>query len=70
MKGMKLLYDAYFKEIMNPETTPERLEAFLSLILKQNVKIRRILPTDNSRISDERYRHSNRIAAGIPVDSA
>ena len=53
MKGMKLLYDAYFKEIMNPETTPERLEAFLSLILKQNVKIRRILPTDNSRISDE-----------------
>lgn len=53
MKGMKLLYDAYFKEIMNPEATPERLEAFLSLILKQNVKIRRILPTDNSRISDE-----------------
>jgi len=27
-KGVKMLYDSFFKEIMNPETTPERLEAF------------------------------------------
>ncbi len=53
MKGVKILFDAYFKEIMNPETTPERLERFLSLVLRQNVKIKKILPTDNSRIADE-----------------
>jgi len=32
---------------------PERLERFLSLIFRQTVKIRRILPTDNSRIAEE-----------------
>ena len=47
-KGVKILYDSFFKEIMNPETTPERLERLLSLILKQQVKIHTILPTDNS----------------------
>lgn len=52
-KGVKILYDSFFKEIMNPETTPERLERLLSLILKQQVKIHTILPTDNSRIADE-----------------
>lgn len=25
-KGVKILYDSFFKEIMNPETTPERLQ--------------------------------------------
>lgn len=53
IKGVRILYDAYFKEIMNPETTPERLESFLSLVLHQKVKIKTILPSDNSRIADE-----------------
>ena len=53
IKGVKVLYDSFFKEIMNPESTPERLEEFLSLIFRQTVKIKRILPTDNSRIADE-----------------
>ena len=26
VRGVKLLYDSFFKEIMNPETVPERLE--------------------------------------------
>lgn len=52
-KGVKILYDAFFKEIMNPETTPERLEQFLSLVLGESVKIKCVLPTDNSRIADE-----------------
>lgn len=43
----------FFKEIMNPETMPERMEQFLSLILGENVKIKCVLPTDNSRIADE-----------------
>ena len=52
-KGVKVLYDAFFKEIMNPETVPERLEQFLSLMLGEHVKIKCVLPTDNSRIADE-----------------
>ena len=31
VKGVKILYDAFFKEIMNPEYTPEHLEELLSL---------------------------------------
>lgn len=53
VKGIKILYDVFFKEIMNPETVPERLEEFLSLILNQKVKIQDVLPGDSSRISDE-----------------
>lgn len=37
-KGVKILYDAFFKEIMNPETAPERLEELLSLLLKRRIK--------------------------------
>ena len=48
-----MLYDSFFKEIMNPETTPERLEEFLSLVLKQKVTILKVLPNDSTRIADE-----------------
>ena len=44
VKGIKLLYDGFFKEIMNPETVPERLEDFLSELLNQKVKIVEVLP--------------------------
>jgi hypothetical protein len=53
VKGMKLLYDAFFKEIMNPETVPERLNEFLSLLLGMEVEIVKVLPTDSSRLADE-----------------
>ena len=52
-KGVKMLYDSFFKEIMNPETIPERLEEFLSLVLKQKVTILKVLPNDSTRIADE-----------------
>ena len=48
-----MLYDSFFKEIMNPKTTPERLEEFLSLVLKQKVTILKVLPNDSTRIADE-----------------
>lgn len=51
--GVKLLYDTFFKEIMNPETTPERLEDFLSLLLQKKVRILEVLPNDSTRIADE-----------------
>ncbi|WP_455055911.1 PD-(D/E)XK nuclease family transposase [Merdimonas faecis] len=52
-RGIKILYDAFFKEILNPENAPERLEEFLSLILEQKVKILKVLPNDTVRIADE-----------------
>lgn len=52
-EGIKILYDSVFKEIMNPETAPERLEEFLSLVLGQRVRILNILPNDTVRIADE-----------------
>ena len=53
VKGVKMLYDAFFKEIMNPENTPERLNELLSLLLRQNVRIHSVLPGDSTRIADE-----------------
>lgn len=52
-RGVKILYDSFFKEIFNPETTPERLEELLSLIMNQPVKILQVLPNDSTRLADE-----------------
>ena len=53
VKGVKILYDAFFKEIMNPENAPERLNELLSLLLGQSVTIKRVLPGDSTRLADE-----------------
>ena len=53
VRGVKVLYDAFFKEIMNPEYTPKRLEDFLSLVLSRRVKLVQILPPDSARIANE-----------------
>ena len=43
----------FFKEIMNPETVPERLEDFLEVLLQRKVKIIEVLPGDSTRLADE-----------------
>ncbi len=53
VRGVKILYDAFFKEIMNPDVVPERLEQVLSLILQTKVKILKVLPNDSARIAAE-----------------
>ena len=53
VRGMKILYDSFFKELFSPEFHPDRLERFLSLLLNRRVKIRQILPNDSVRIADE-----------------
>ncbi len=53
VKGLKLLYDGFFKEIMNPEYVPERLNDFLSHMLCQKVRVLKVLPADSVRIADE-----------------
>lgn len=52
-RGVKMLYDGFFKEIMDPESTPERLEEFLSLLLLEKVRILSVLPNDSARVADE-----------------
>ncbi len=53
VRGPRMLYDAFFKEVMNPESAPERLNEFLSLILGTPVRIHAVLPNDSTRLADE-----------------
>ena len=53
VKGVKILYDSFSKEILSPENTPERLEDLLSLLLGKEVHILYALPNDSTRIADE-----------------
>ena len=53
VKGLKLLYDVFFKEVMNPEYVPERFNDFLSGLLGQRVRVVKVLPGDSTRIADE-----------------
>ena len=52
-KGLKLLYDGFFKEVMNPEYVPRRLNDFLSCMLGQKVRVIRTIPTDSTRLANE-----------------
>ena len=52
-RGVKMLYDSFFKEVMNPETVPERLEEFLEVLLGEKVKIIEVLPGDLNATGDE-----------------
>ena len=53
VKGMKFLYDGFFKEILNPEYVPERFNDFLSCMLCQKARVLKILPNDSTRIASE-----------------
>ncbi len=52
-KGLKILYDPFFKEIFNPEYNPSHLNDLLSEILGTKVKIKHVLPADSTRLGDE-----------------
>ena len=52
-KGVKMTYDFVSKEILNPESHRERVNEFLSLLLKQQVHILEVLPNDGTRIAEE-----------------
>lgn len=52
-RGMKILYDAFFKEVFNPEYSVERLDNLLSVIIGRKVHIIQILPIDSTRMGDE-----------------
>lgn len=51
-RGLPILYDNFFKKIMNPDLHPERLESFLSAILNQTIRIHSILPREGNKLTD------------------
>ena len=51
--GVKMLYDGVFKEVMNPEYAPQRLNDFLSHVLGEKVRVMKVLPNDSTRLTDE-----------------
>ncbi len=53
VRGVKPMYDFISKEILNPETVPERIDELLSLLLRQEIHIVEVLPNDGTRIADE-----------------
>ena len=52
-RGVKVLYDSFFKIVFNPDEIPERLERLLSVLLEQKVKILKVLPNEGVKIADE-----------------
>ncbi|MCR5404814.1 MAG: PD-(D/E)XK nuclease family transposase [Butyrivibrio sp.] len=52
-RGVKMLYDSFFKEILNPEQTPNRLSSLLSELLGRKVTVKNVLPNDSERLADE-----------------
>ncbi len=52
---MPLTYDPFFKFIFNPDRHADRLEKFISSILGVRVKIKKILPVEDSLIDGETY---------------
>ncbi|MCI8958027.1 MAG: hypothetical protein HFG62_02705 [Lachnospiraceae bacterium] len=53
VRGLNVTYDPVFKKIFDPETRKKRLEEFLSLCMKQKVKILRVLPSESQRLTEE-----------------
>ncbi len=54
VKGVKVLHDAFFKKIMDPEYRPERLNRLLSLLLGKQVEVEVMLQNNSPRIADEK----------------
>lgn len=52
-RGVKMLYDSFFKIVFNPDVHPERLEKLLSLLLGGKIKILKVLPNEGTKIADE-----------------
>ena len=50
MRGLPILYDSFFKAILDPFSTPERLQSFLSCLLNQNVTIIDVLTRDGTQL--------------------
>ena len=52
-RGLPILYDTFFKQIMDPILHPHRLEQFLSTILEQKVRIKQVLQKEGTKLSEK-----------------
>ncbi len=52
-RGVKMLYDAFAKELLSPKRYPERLNEIISLLLGTAATIIEILPTEGVRLAAE-----------------
>lgn len=52
-RSLKITYDPFFRNIMNPVKYPERISRFLSQILGQKVIVKAVLPREGVRLSSE-----------------
>ena len=53
VRGVRVLYDSFFKEVMNPETAPERLISFIESVLDIHIRAIKVLSNDSTRLADE-----------------
>ncbi len=51
-KGVRILYDSFFKAIMDPNRDPTRLSKFLSLLLKREVTVVSVLSKESQIMPD------------------
>ncbi len=52
-RGFRITYDGYFKYVFNTELHRDRLEALISAVLDQPVKIREILPLESICVASD-----------------
>ena len=52
-RGLKATYDPFFQNLFDPVSHPGRLDRLLSRILKQPVLVRKVLPRERKRISED-----------------
>ncbi|MBQ8627440.1 MAG: PD-(D/E)XK nuclease family transposase [Agathobacter sp.] len=51
-KGLPILYDGFYKYVLDPERHPERLESFLSELFGQQVTIEQVLTKEGIQLSE------------------
>ncbi len=52
VKGVRLLYDSFFKAVMDPDRDPSRLSNFLSLLLQREVTVVSVLSNEGQIMPD------------------
>ena len=52
-RGVKILYDSFFKYVFNPDCHRERLNTLLSILLKKKVKVQEVLQNEHIQVAAE-----------------
>ena len=53
IRGLPILYDSFFKAILDPYTTPERLQRFLTCLLGQPIQIKGVLTREGTQLVEK-----------------